>query len=1435
MSDGGGIAARRGFRFEDWFVLEQLADVLHAELTAIDFERRIGDGFEARLHRANGSTTLVQCKYRTDDNWTILRLEQEGVLASLLASTTSGEEFWFVSNRPGPLQQLAATARRADSFESWRGEIAGSGLTTTLDLLSARLDVDPFETFDLLRLTRANAIDLDRSERLAHARLDPLVRVEHRLAVCNALVVAFSDEVNGLLGKSFDARDIDALLRATVSPDWRSGSAADARSQLDVTTASFLNDTRPAEMTPRTETRQLLSALEESGLVALRAPGGYGKSAVLAEALDVLLAEGWSLGALDARHLPTAGIAGLRDYQTELGFADGIVEALLLQAKPLLVVDQLDSIAPALTGNHQQWSAARRLIDRALQLGVKVLVAARPVGDVATLLERSMGDDDTAVEIRLEEMSKEQMTQLLGSLPALPAGIPRIPIFGELWRRIASGPRPDSPDPANATDLLEMYRRNVAETSSVDLLEMATIEDGIATNLLTTSSQFCPAARLRGHEAAVERLIDAGYLSRHSASIAFAHECLADHAWASGFDAAGLDVESLLAIDRIAIARRIRDLLQYLANGGEGRHADLTASLRQLTRDSVRPAFLAAATYWIASCDRTASEAVLPIIRDELAQESQWRRDLAYKVLRDNCRLFDGAFDQGLLHALAVGGNDQQATLAWIASNACSAHSERIEHVAIEIAGTESPQAPEDAPFWQNLAVAHPTPLLISTWCRWFESSDKPDSLLVDQHSFARLSERAPQAGVGLMAAWLRRHRALALEQGVDGPFSFLYDWRPGSALGVPDPRRLAELDPGGYVGGLAAPILDACRDLPGGPGGELFTQMFGLHRRLVDSGSIGNAFVSGLAAALSNAAPAAAAFFIEHQHERDDFSIGLCARALMAIGDEGVAIGWLQTLAADEVPLTGWSHRAIAAVLATIEDAHGGLPATIEDLLSTWSTVRRFLGASGEVIRFDDDPVIRSGPIESRFGDEAVASWSDTEWLRIVSEFAEETEDESSTDGLRGGVMQLANQLREQATKDPSRFLALLSQLPLSTPEDLLTSILEGCARATSVPECDLIAVEVACRARFSGREWEPKFIKLVYSVMASEATAEGRAILDRYLERPPPATERNIALGRDDWIAGDLLWGERADTTALAAIAPWVAEHLDEVSVFVDGGSDAIERRDETKAVATVEGLRWVLPRDASLSDPIVLQLLEAFPDLAQSLAIQHYEHEAWRRGWASLPTYWEAQASAGSGSSRAGYRVVANRFRTHNLPQPEEVSMLPTASRVGVAKAATELCEIESRRHWVVPILLALLADPDEAVRAEARRWEWHTQPRTESDVLARRPIPPALRPLIPPTVLTAEGLLEAEHLLVSLAEGTAADATSACELALQLLPRALDRTDLAHGQDIGRLLEVGVAASEALLHDGVSPAPALDLIDRLVTEQPMVLAPTLANHN
>ncbi len=167
----GGIAGKLGDRFETKWVVKKLFEVLRGAADALQFEfvDPVNHGIEFWLVKDGRKEWYQTKKQNTDGNWTIRRLEKEGVLATAHAklSASSSDRFFFVSETSAKdLDALTKRATAAETYSEFQECLTDDERNGHAPTLQRIWNATPHQTFRYLKrigvLTESEAtLDID--------------------------------------------------------------------------------------------------------------------------------------------------------------------------------------------------------------------------------------------------------------------------------------------------------------------------------------------------------------------------------------------------------------------------------------------------------------------------------------------------------------------------------------------------------------------------------------------------------------------------------------------------------------------------------------------------------------------------------------------------------------------------------------------------------------------------------------------------------------------------------------------------------------------------------------------------------------------------------------------------------------------------------------------------------------------------------------------------------------------------------------------------------------------------------------------------------------------------------------------------------------------------------------------------------------------------
>ena len=172
----GGAADKLGNRYEDWWTLYRLGDVLRGRATHIRLEPpgEAGAGVEFWVDEP-GQRWYEQVK-NAQGNWTLRRLINQSVLGSLTGHLAAGHPVRLVLSTAAPdLAALSSRARAASSVDEYI-PILAKEQEAGFRKVSSCWQVDEATAWDYLRRVHVEQQPADHLRRLVHQIYEMLVR-----------------------------------------------------------------------------------------------------------------------------------------------------------------------------------------------------------------------------------------------------------------------------------------------------------------------------------------------------------------------------------------------------------------------------------------------------------------------------------------------------------------------------------------------------------------------------------------------------------------------------------------------------------------------------------------------------------------------------------------------------------------------------------------------------------------------------------------------------------------------------------------------------------------------------------------------------------------------------------------------------------------------------------------------------------------------------------------------------------------------------------------------------------------------------------------------------------------------------------------------------------------------------------------------------------
>jgi tRNA A37 threonylcarbamoyladenosine biosynthesis protein TsaE len=629
----GGIAGKLGDRFEAKWAVKKLIEVILGDAESLQFEfvDPVNSGVEFWVSK-NGDKEWFQAKRQnTQGNWTLRRLEQEGVLetAFVKLSTADNDQFYFVSETPS--KELSSLARRATTSETnddFLNCLTEDERNAHLPALNKIWNSTSEQTH--LYLQRLNV--LVESE----INLDTDIRLLGSHAFCDS-PSQFFPHLRDYLENNFNRELTTEIVRQEIIGK----KVLSSRIPLDPTLLERINQANQRYLesyTPfgadgtiiaRSEAAEVLNSLDTDNgpsIILLTGNAGTGKSGVVREVLK-------GLEERDEIHLTfrvdkylsidSPSALGQKLYE-RLENPVVTLESLAGDGYAVLFIDQIDAISEVSGRAGPIREIVFELI-RFVKASRKVrLIAACRTYDLANdraLLELEKEDRVKRIEVKLLDWASEVEPMLLSkdipidSVSANQRELLTLPLNLSLFLEVYK----DGIHVLNFQSTTDLFDRLVEKKQRDIRLVDSTFAllpclSGLAATMSQDQSLDAHSNTLSYLPNALDLLATEHLIIRSGDRIAFFHESFFDYAFARGFVAERKNLLDLLKEDEQHLFRRtqVRQILAMYRQVGPSR-VYLSQLRNLLTSSDVRYHLKDAVARWLGGLN-TPTEAELDII-----------------------------------------------------------------------------------------------------------------------------------------------------------------------------------------------------------------------------------------------------------------------------------------------------------------------------------------------------------------------------------------------------------------------------------------------------------------------------------------------------------------------------------------------------------------------------------------------------------------------------------------------------------------------------------------------------------------------------------------------------------------------------------------------------------------------------------------------------
>lgn len=598
----GGPADKVGNQYEHWWTARVVGELLRGAAQRLRLEPpgTGGEGIEFEVDRG-GVRWGEQVKLRSG-NWTISKLDQEGVLTCALAQVQRGRQFrLIVTSSATPFDTLTTRSRDCVDVSEYVAALSSADQGEFAKLAKA-WGVEDDQAFTVLR---SIWVEMHPFENLR-----ALVAAEFRLL--------FSNDPTVVLGEIRNYCDDHMHEELTANQLWshlesrgfsRRHLAGDPSSvtRLRKTVerhARHVGDNRPAiGLVPSSYVGQLrdtLASLDGKQLVVLDGNAGIGKSTIVAEVAAELQAAGWFVAAANMSVVDGSAVTSTK-LGDQLGLGDnspGVVLAGVADGGPgLLVIDQLDAVGTysgRITAVYDAISEV--LTELAPTPNIKVLVVVRTVDLDSDPRFRQLRDSKVADRVRVGKLTTENVrAKLVGSGVPAPASnvtmdLLQTPLHLSIFLRLSENAQRELYPSLQV--LYDRYTTEVRQTveTSVGHLAWAAITGALVDHMNDNQHLSAPAWIIDSFPVdEIHALESADILSRSDQDVlSFFHESYFDYLFARRFLSSDKDLLEFVVCSGQELFRRaqVRQILEHLLATDRSKFRDVV--LRILSSDKVR-------------------------------------------------------------------------------------------------------------------------------------------------------------------------------------------------------------------------------------------------------------------------------------------------------------------------------------------------------------------------------------------------------------------------------------------------------------------------------------------------------------------------------------------------------------------------------------------------------------------------------------------------------------------------------------------------------------------------------------------------------------------------------------------------------------------------------------------------------------------------------
>ena len=594
----GGAANRAGIRYEHWWAVWRIIDVLEGRITSLKIEPQ-GNSWEGIDVVVEGPQDLYSEQVKNAQsitNWTISRLQSKKILQTVKIQISNGRSFRFVTSTPATqLSNLVDRARKSETLTEFE-ELLSDSLAVNFDQLNSAWNIPREQTWQWLKYIEIKHLTVDSIFEVINSNLRRIYAKDAEI-----IIALLRDYCDDSLNESLTAPKIRAYLESKgIKP--LSVDDPDVIDQLHSTVERHkdrINSWIPIkglvtrnigckifELLRVKERNQLAESNRQ--VVVLDGQAGYGKSTVVAEVAQRFEQEGWFVAIVRMDMIKNTVSTSI-----ELGRASriegspGLLLARVANGNPaLLIFDQLDAVSTYSGRMSDNFDAVvESLRELSSTPNVKSMLVVRTADLEGNPRLSRLADEH--LRCTVDALTIEDVREYFrkSNMPIPESGtlhLLQVPLHLAVFTKLSESTQRNSF--RTLQDLYAEYtrhvRRNLEKRSSG--FPWSKLIETLVSNMNENEMLSAPEGILDClSQAEIDVAVSESVITRNNDRVSFFHESYFDYLFARAFIGSGNDLHSFLVNTGQYLFQRTqtRQILEYLVANDRAKFRNVVVEL----------------------------------------------------------------------------------------------------------------------------------------------------------------------------------------------------------------------------------------------------------------------------------------------------------------------------------------------------------------------------------------------------------------------------------------------------------------------------------------------------------------------------------------------------------------------------------------------------------------------------------------------------------------------------------------------------------------------------------------------------------------------------------------------------------------------------------------------------------------------------------------